>query len=316
MEGEPLTLMKTIDCYLCGSDDAATLVEQTFRDEYLSLIDESYNARVRAIKVCKACGFVYRSPQLEEADVQVLYERFRDESIRNETPDEYFARITSLPLDQSETHMKMQWFDANAGEFCRARAGKVLDIGCGGGIFLHRFLQWYPHWQGHGVEPTRSFAALAARKLNIPVKADMYRPGIFAEKFDLICIQHVLEHVLDPIAFMRGVATDLAPTGRIYLEGPDVADFPHLPPDHDRFHAQHVHIFSLPVLAYVFRRAGLSIERTVIETSVRGKRDLRVLASLAPEGATARREADFPLQDYRPLLAATERWRKAATVQA
>ena len=93
--------MRDVNCYICESGDASLVVEQKFVDKYLSLIDPTYNSRARSLVVCDRCGLVYRRPQIDEADATSLYQHFRDSSVRTETPDEYFDRISSLPADES-----------------------------------------------------------------------------------------------------------------------------------------------------------------------------------------------------------------------
>ena len=173
--------MRDVNCYICESGDASLVVEQKFVDKYLSLIDPTYNSRARSLVVCDRCGLVYRRPQIDEADATSLYQHFRDSSVRTETPDEYFDRISSLPADESENHAKLAWLHSHISDLLSAPGKRVLDIGCGGGVFLHKFLKRYPGWDGFGVEPTPAFADLARRRAELEVAEQMYQPGIFGD---------------------------------------------------------------------------------------------------------------------------------------
>ncbi|HEY4215993.1 MAG TPA: class I SAM-dependent methyltransferase [Gemmatimonadaceae bacterium] len=293
--------MQDVSCYLCGSTDRQVVARQTFTDNYLGLIDPSFQGADRTIVACDECGLVYRAPQLDDRDLKVLYDHFRDASFRGETPDQYFDRIDALPDAESENFQKIVWLEQRIPDVL-AKGGAILDIGCGGGVFLAKFVRHFPKWTGAGVEPTVSFAELAARRTGMTVAADSYRPGLLPQKFNLICLIQVLEHVLDPIGFLQGVRRDMAPKGWLYLESPDVSDFGILPFDHDRYHAQHVYIYSLPLLEYIFAKAGFVIQHSSIETTVRDKRNVVILAQAGEDIGEVPTVPDFPLEDAKDLV--------------
>ena len=299
--------MRDVNCYICESGDASLVVEQKFVDKYLSLIDPTYNGGARSLVVCDRCGLVYRQPQIDEADATSLYEHFRDSSVLTETPDEYFDRISSLPVDQSENHAKLAWLHSHISDLLSAPGKRVLDIGCGGGVFLHKFLKRYPGWDGFGVEPTPTFADLARRRAHLTVSEQMYEPGLFADPFDLICVLQVFEHVLDPIAFLEGVASNLADGGFAFIEFPHISDLPHLPADHDRFHAHHVYVHSRSTFEYICAKAGLTIDHWAVDVTVRNKRNF---SALVRHGASE--SPQFPLNDVAEVLSMSAWWRDEA----
>lgn len=280
--------MHTINCIICKSKDKRTLTEQTFTDDYLNLVNPDYHKLTRRFVVCEGCGFVYHDPQLDERDLDVLYDKFRDSGFRNETPDQYFDRITSLPRAESENCAKIEWMRARFPERLAA-GGALLDIGCGGGVFIHTFLQNCPKWKACGVEPTAAFADLARRRLGAPVETDNYKPGLFpSRRFDLITVNQVLEHVKDPVAFLKGVlATDLAKDGMVYIDVPHVSDFGFLPEDHDRFRMQHLWYFSEASLGNVCRLAGYDVAFADRQRTLRGRNNL--IVAIAPAASAGRK---------------------------
>lgn len=285
--------MRETNCIICKSERKQTLEEQGFRDEYLDLIDPAYQDDPRRLAVCEDCGFVYHDPQLDERDIETLYDKFRDASFRNESPDAYFDRITSLPKAGSENQAKVEWLRVHAAETLRG-GGRLLDIGCGGGVFIHTFLQNFPGWDAAGVEPTVAFAELAGRRLARPVVAGSYRSGLFGgQRFDLISVNQVLEHVIEPVAFLADVRKDLADSGFVYLEVPDVLDLGHLAPTHDRFMMQHLWVFSRSSLANVCRRAGYDVVALDQQVTVRQKRNLVALLSKTTAVADTLEDAEL-----------------------
>ena len=268
--------MRHLDCFLCKSANKKVVAAQAFDDEYLNLIDPAYQREERRWVACGACGFVYHDPQLDERDAQVLYDKFRDSSFRNEAPDQYFDRITSLPREQSENLAKVEWLAKRLPAEMH-RGGKILDIGCGGGVFLYTFTQHTPGWQAFGVEPTTAFAELAGRRLGRPVLASNYSRGVSGSDFDLITCNQVLEHTTDPLAFLRDIRADLATGGHLYLEVPDTSDFKTLPPEHDRFLMQHLWYFDATSLRRIAGDAGFDVRVCELQLTKRARNNLVAL---------------------------------------
>ena len=187
--------------------------------------------------MCKRCGFSYHNPTLSKRELTRLYDCYRDEFFRKESPDEYFDWITSLPHSESQNYKKTLRLDQLLEKYCGSLKGDkkncIYDVGTGGGVFVKTFLDHSRYaWQAFGLEPTPAYAALAKRRLSIPIANSFYRPRIFEPKFDLITANKVLEHSEDPIGFLRGLREDLDIGGMIYIEVPSVREVVTLPHDH------------------------------------------------------------------------------------
>jgi 2-polyprenyl-3-methyl-5-hydroxy-6-metoxy-1,4-benzoquinol methylase len=92
--------------------------------------------------------------------------------------------------------------------------GRVLDVGCGLGTWLDVLAD--RGWETAGVEPNPTARATAARR---------HRMHDAAPKdggFDLVVLQHVLEHLRDPLATMRQVAAATRPDGHVFVSVPDL----------------------------------------------------------------------------------------------
>jgi len=231
----------------------------------------------RSLLSCMGCGFVYHDPQLDDSDAQILYEKFRDFTFRNETADEYFNRITNYPPEESENYQKVEWIKKVIPAHI-IKSGRLLDIGCGGGVFLHTFLKNTNGWSIWGIEPTPAFAELAARRLECPVVASPYARGIFKDmKYDLISVNQVLEHLLDPIKFLTDIGYELNAGGYVYLEVPDISDLLELPNNHDRFQMQHLWIFSKETLKKLCEIANFRVVKIDVIKTLRGRNNLIAL---------------------------------------
>lgn len=162
-------------------------------------------------------------------------------------------------------------------DFCRSvvdAGDAVLDIGCGYGESLRPFAQ--RGCRVFGVEASEH-RAMAARERGVETSnttVEQLAPDTFGATFDLVISTHVIEHVVDPQAFMEGIRRVLRPGGWICLAAPNLA--------HDflvqnAFFALHLHHYSQSSLRRLLTQHGFVVERCQEE------HELRMLAQLRPE---------------------------------
>jgi 2-polyprenyl-3-methyl-5-hydroxy-6-metoxy-1,4-benzoquinol methylase len=99
--------------------------------------------------------------------------------------------------------------------------GILLDIGCAEGFFLLGVRESCA-WQVEGLEIIESSVAFARHRLGLVVHAGpLERLNAMDGRFDYIRMNNVLEHVQDPIRFLRRVNALLRPGGRTYCSTPN-----------------------------------------------------------------------------------------------
>lgn len=103
-----------------------------------------------------------------------------------------------------------------------ARAGRLLDIGCGTGGLLERLAGGIE--EGVGVDASRDMLALARTRLaehglsHIAVRqADMYRLPLADGSFDAVTLQMVLHYAEDPAAALAEAGRVLKPGGLLVI---------------------------------------------------------------------------------------------------
>jgi 2-polyprenyl-3-methyl-5-hydroxy-6-metoxy-1,4-benzoquinol methylase len=132
-------------------------------------------------------------------------------------------------------------------------AGRLLDIGCGNGAFLGACSRALPGWVLAGTEllDTNKATVEAIRGVEALYTCALAEtPGCFG----LISLVHVLEHIANPSAFLRTVATKLEHDGTLFIEVPNAARNPF-----DLIIADHATHFTVASLAALLEGAGFRI---------------------------------------------------------
>lgn len=134
---------------------------------------------------------------------------------------------------------------------------RLLDFGCGAGGFLERARGSAASVAG--IEPEIRVREHWRDRLTI-------HPDIEAAagEYDLVTAFHVVEHLPDPRATLRSLATLLAPDGRLVVEVPSARDALLTLYDSAAFQrftywSQHLYLFDAPTLERLACQAGLRV---------------------------------------------------------
>jgi 2-polyprenyl-3-methyl-5-hydroxy-6-metoxy-1,4-benzoquinol methylase len=127
-------------------------------------------------------------------------------------------------------------------------------------------------WEAVGVEPDAKAANVAKTKYKVEVAIGALETAGFAdESFDAITLNHVVEHVGDPIELLRRCGNLLRQGGRVVVTTPNAESLGHrIFQEHWRgFEVpRHLMVFSPGTLKQLASKAGLSID--MLRTSARG----------------------------------------------
>jgi SAM-dependent methyltransferase len=139
----------------------------------------------------------------------------------------------------------------------RGQEQRLLDVGCGDGeaLLILRELGW----KVQGVEFDPSAVAAAGRRGIDVHQGDLASAACQTGTFHLVSSTHVLEHVHDPLGFLRESHRVLAPGGRIVTVTPNAEADGHL--RHGRHWRgleppRHIGIYTEPALRAMAARAG------------------------------------------------------------
>lgn len=271
--------MKVFDvaaCPLCGAAD----------------LDEFDLGGGNLLVRCSRCDAVsapaYADPGEVYADGYMFGETDFGLDVRHPLFQEYLAHVARARLERVERHA--------------GGRGSLLDVGSGTGELLAGART--RGWRVQGVEPERTAAAMARERGVEVAVAPLEDAGLAPRSWDVVSAFHVLEHIPDPIAFLRTLARWARPGGHVVVEVPNFDSrlrkrrggaWSHLRP------LEHINHFTPRTLEASLRGAGLepvaiatptwvtppqTLEQALLDLGLdgRGRRALRPLSRPHQDG--------------------------------
>lgn len=131
--------------------------------------------------------------------------------------------------------------------------GCLLDIGCGNGNLLKSFSKMHPSWKLVGSELSDRYRQDVERIENVK---SFYSCNVenIPGQFDMITMLHCLEHMVDPINYLRKISDKIKPEGFLLIEIPDYTQNPF-----DLIIADHCTHFDLECIKMVLIKAGFNV---------------------------------------------------------
>ena len=204
-------------CPLCGSKqsvevDRGTDILTVEINRYLPSGHELLPAIMNVRNECRDCGLLFLSPRLDDGSLSVLYDLWYRFAYRRIFDDE--QHITDR-MDEFERYHLLYLQNAHPSP------GRLLDIGCGNGLFLHRARQ--AGWTVLGIEFDEETARRGRESFDIEIRsgrmADVMRQE---EQFDVITMFDYLEHTTTPGADLDAAIRHLSPGGVMMIRVPNM----------------------------------------------------------------------------------------------
>ncbi|MCC6213639.1 MAG: class I SAM-dependent methyltransferase [Polyangiaceae bacterium] len=159
---------------------------------------------------CDECGLAYLSPRPSPAALAELYraaDYFASES--EQGYGSYEAQ--EEPLRRTFRRLLVQL--AAGGH----TGGSLLEVGCGYGYLLD---EARPHFRRRvGTDLSEGAIAVARGRADAAHVGGVEAAA--GELFDVVIANHVVEHVVDPVGFLRGLTARCRPGGRVVVSTPD-----------------------------------------------------------------------------------------------
>jgi 2-polyprenyl-3-methyl-5-hydroxy-6-metoxy-1,4-benzoquinol methylase len=236
-------------CVACGSTEFQVRFSTT--DRLYRTTDQPFT-----IVECGQCGLLRLEPQPEPSDFDRYYPANYWFDSRQNTVAGLEQLYRQLVL---RDHLR---FVAHALRQDR-ESGPVLDVGCGGGLFLGMLRQRGFHVVG--LDISSEAARMAWKQQSVPaVAGDLAASPIAPGCCAAVTMFHVLEHVPEPQHYLEDAHKLLRPNGRLIVQVPNAAcwQFVLLGRAWNGVDApRHLHLFRAADLEKMLERAGFEIVR-------------------------------------------------------
>jgi len=135
-----------------------------------------------------------------------------------------------------------------------SETGNLLDFGCHFGSFLKKLFQSKKKWNIHGFDISYRFEE-DIKNISSKAKYICKKISNIDNKYELITIIHVLEHLLDPINTLLYLKNHLSEGGILFLQSNNTEENPFLP-----FLFEQHYNYSIPGIINIFNMVGLHIK--------------------------------------------------------
>lgn len=197
-----------MECPGCGDADVRTLFSAG--DRLYHTTDKSF-----LVVECKSCRLIRLEPRPSHQELSNYY------------PAEYWYEPDHDTASRIEEAYRCFVLRDHLNFVTRALAdsgerGLVVDVGCGGGLFLRMLRE--RGWPVLGLETSHAAATAAWNRNGVAVicgdlsKSPIQRGGCAA-----VTMFHVLEHLDDPVGYIRTARDLLLPGGRLIVQVPNAS---------------------------------------------------------------------------------------------
>lgn len=185
-----------IDCPACGGQQQSEITVRW---------------GVRIVR-CAGCELAFANPQPREDDLVAYY------------GPEYFQRSAGKFLELPMRRDVRLRFTRYLSEVRRHAPGpRVLDVGCGTGLFL--LVCREAGLEGTGVELSDYAAAIGREQLGLDIRTGRLEHFEEPRPFDAVTMWDFLEHTRDPLAVLRAARERLDDDGCLFLTVPNVGSW-------------------------------------------------------------------------------------------
>ena len=241
---------------------------------------------------CTACGL--------QMDAQIW------QPLANEAMEELFFGETYEPEGSSwvrifeHANNRRTW--KRISENVRSGA-RILEIGVGSGSFLAFARDRGCSVLGCDLSP--SVCNRVSRRYGVPMHCGPVDQIPVGPNFDIAILNHVLEHVAEPVTLLTAVRQRMRPGGLVHIAVPNIECWEATLPGWNSYEPYHLTYFSPATLASAVAKAGISIVRQETHESFSGwfLAVLRTLAGNKSAGNSTKRRRHTGLEHaYRTAM--------------
>ncbi len=232
-------------CTVCGGANLSVLYRGPIRVGKFGNLSSSE----QTVWQCSACRCAFLPHSLGQSAGYYEGQEYRREVDESAEVGDYFR------LHDAEQARNLAITGTSA-----FRDKNIADVGCGGGSFLDAVSGFAKRTVA--IEPSQIFRESLVQRGYVTFPYASEAKGEFTKMLDVITSFSVLEHVEDPLGFLKDIRALLAPGGKLILSTPNTEDalLDALPIEYPRFYFRKAHLwyFDKQSLAKLLSLAGFS----------------------------------------------------------
>ena len=170
-----------------------------------------------SVLACRHCGQVYLHPLPSADEIRALFSRLytTGDGVVAELRSYYAFCFDDRP-DNPLVQLYERWLDAVERHH---PPGRLLDIGCGTGLFL--VVARRRGWTAVGIDDCGEATRHAVERFGCDVRPGDFETLALAERFDVVTMWDILEHSRTPIDLLAAARRVLEPGGLVALATPN-----------------------------------------------------------------------------------------------
>lgn len=225
-------------CHICGGS------------EFISSVEKNNFKYV----LCSYCGVTRQFPYPTKEELKAFYSQYH---IHKQKENPFYLSDASWESVKNEKDLTFKDLKFSFDSF---KGKKILDVGCATGLFVRYVNSKGADGYGIDIQPDLIRIALE-RNLKCNLK-DLFD---ISEKFDIINMSHIIEHLDYPVKYITHVHSILNENGFLIIETPCTGLISDTFLSDWRFYMpiEHIHLFSQDSLLNMLMRNGFSIQRLV-----------------------------------------------------
>jgi 2-polyprenyl-3-methyl-5-hydroxy-6-metoxy-1,4-benzoquinol methylase len=224
---------------------------------FLSCKDYTVSHETFQLVKCTGCGFVMTSPRPDEKDLGKYYQSDAYISHSNKSRN----LIDKVYKVSRMFTLKWKYDLVRKHSILSDKAASVLDFGCGTGAFLQECVKH--KMKATGVEPSAMARTQALRNTSATIVPDIEN---MKDKFDVITLWHVLEHVSNLHDTVLKLKNQLKGSGTMFIAVPNLQSL-----DAQKYQAywagydvpRHLWHFSKKTMEMILNHHGLNLTTVV-----------------------------------------------------
>jgi SAM-dependent methyltransferase len=190
---------ESVPCPFCGSAECS-IYERFGSDLQFTYV------------LCRHCSLVYESPRprYDQDFIDAAYASYYQ-----------FSENIELEHDTKIQHSAVNMFEEEVKNLLQydKRRTNVLDIGSAMGTFLFAAKPYYK--KAIGLDVSEQMARFAEKSTGATIYLQQFNDFNYPEKFSLIHMSHVIEHIPNPVEWLRKAATMLEDDGILVINVPN-----------------------------------------------------------------------------------------------